>query len=568
MRRALPLVALLALAFPSGASAGSDADVVHISITNSTASALMLQNPQLSSNNCWATKSGGGFNCQSGPQNEIDPGTTADLYVVPNGGVLIDAIGGVTYIADDPNYGFYGSGIEIPFQNVAFTPNKSSCTSLLYFQCTGFNFNSGGSELVITATVTASGTCPGSEQGPCEWSADEMWGGGGTGNGQFNSPQSVSLDGRPLVYVSDTNNSRVQEFTDDGAWLTTFGSSGGGSGQFLQLAGVAGDPRVQAGGDGKVYALDSDQNTVTTFDQSGAFVSEVGLPLNQPTALAVGPNGHLYITDTGNNRVVEVDPQSFTIVNAFGSMGGGPGQFLVPAGIDVDANGEIYVADSSNNRVEQFKPDGTFDGAIGSPGTGLGQFSTPWGVAVLPSGAIAVSDVGNNRIQLFSGPAHPIVAWGDLGTAAGEFNAPLGLAADADGNIYVADTNNNRIQRFSRSTSQVTLSAPPRSAAPRKLALRARNGRVRVALRCTNSGGAKRCIGAVTLHSRRGLFGTGRFSIPNHRRTVVSFGLTRDGRRRLARRHVITGHLIVHTRQRGGRVHMTHERDVAVRRAR
>ena len=68
-----------------------------------------------------------------------------------------------------------------------------------------------------------------------------QWGSQGTGNGQFSFPTGVPTDATGNVYVADTENRRIQKFTDTGSYLTQWGSLGSGDGQFDYPAGVATD---------------------------------------------------------------------------------------------------------------------------------------------------------------------------------------------------------------------------------------------------------------------------------------------------------------------------------------
>src|SRR5437870_8169714 len=58
------------------------------------------------------------------------------------------------------------------------------------------------------------------------------WGSFGSGDGQFNQPRGVAVDGSGNVFVDDTGNNRIQKFTNTGTFVTKWGSFGGGNGQF------------------------------------------------------------------------------------------------------------------------------------------------------------------------------------------------------------------------------------------------------------------------------------------------------------------------------------------------
>ena len=74
------------------------------------------------------------------------------------------------------------------------------------------------------------------------------------------------------------------------------------------------------------------------------------------------------------------------------------------SGIAVDARGHVFVADTGNNRVQVFDSAGNFLLKWGVQGDEKGQFNEPRGVAVDKTGArVYAADTGNNRIQVFQG---------------------------------------------------------------------------------------------------------------------------------------------------------------------
>ena len=77
------------------------------------------------------------------------------------------------------------------------------------------------------------------------------WGSSGSGDGQFNYPYGVAVDSSGNVYVADTTNNRIQKFSSEGTFITKWGSVGSGDGQFYYPTGVAVDPL------GYVYVADT-----------------------------------------------------------------------------------------------------------------------------------------------------------------------------------------------------------------------------------------------------------------------------------------------------------------------
>ena len=72
----------------------------------------------------------------------------------------------------------------------------------------------------------------------------------GSGQGQFQQPSSVAVDGAGFGYVTDMGLHRVQVFQGDGTFVSMFGSTGSGPGQFSGAAAIEFDP------DGRLIVLD------------------------------------------------------------------------------------------------------------------------------------------------------------------------------------------------------------------------------------------------------------------------------------------------------------------------
>src|SRR6266571_7791907 len=114
--------------------------------------------------------------------------------------------------------------------------------------------------------------------------------------------------------------------------------------------------------------------------------SAKSLGLDHPDALAAGPDANLYVTDL-SQRVTVISPAG-KVLRRWGKTGTGPGEFKfitndptaptdVAGRIAVGRNGMVYVSDSGNDRVQVFTPQGRFIRQIGSYGSGKGQFFFP-----------------------------------------------------------------------------------------------------------------------------------------------------------------------------------------------
>jgi DNA-binding beta-propeller fold protein YncE len=155
------------------------------------------------------------------------------------------------------------------------------------------------------------------------------------------------------------------------------------------------------------------------------------------------------VTDMLNHRIQIFEGTGPKLLKTLGSKGAGAGQLLFPRGCAANEDGEVFVCDQGNHRIVVFNAlTMTYVRTFGSRGQNAGQFNTPLSVTVDLDQRILVSDK-NHRVQVFDKDAQLLFQFGSKGRKKEQFNYPAALAVDDESHIFVCDTNNSRVQVFS-----------------------------------------------------------------------------------------------------------------------
>ena len=202
-----------------------------------------------------------------------------------------------------------------------------------------------------------------------------------------------------------------------------------------------------------VFVVDRENSRIEEFDTNGTFINKwYGVSANdkfkRPEDITFSPFG-IFITDTGNSRVLKVDDK-FNLIKQWGTKGTGNGQFIHPHAIDVDSKGNVYVGVLNQPGVQVFDSNGTYLTRWGSSGTGPGQFSIPQEhIAVDKNDYIYIVDGASNpRVQKFFTNGTLVAIIGTKGSGDGQLLKPEHVSIDEHGNLYVVDRGNARMQVF------------------------------------------------------------------------------------------------------------------------
>ena len=184
----------------------------------------------------------------------------------------------------------------------------------------------------------------------------------------------------------------------------------------------------------------------------------------EPSGIVADEDGNVFVTDTGNDRVVHLRYQNDTLrwMGEFGSAGEGRDTLSDPTAIALGASGALYICDSGNDRIVIMSQDGERLGTIGGEG-GI-DLRDIAGIAVVEEGdpwiardrAFAViSDLDGRRLSrtTTSGELELSIEASELPVDGATFGA---LAIDFYGNVYALDRAGARVHKFDRELRYVT----------------------------------------------------------------------------------------------------------------
>jgi sugar lactone lactonase YvrE len=251
------------------------------------------------------------------------------------------------------------------------------------------------------------------------------------------------VDSRGNLWVADSKNNRIQEFDSRGNFIADFGRAGSFQGGFNEPWSLA----VDQGGN--IYVTDTwnhriekygpDFTYLGTWGQASTTDTPTLYDLFGPRDVLISSDGTLWITDTGNKRLLHYSAAGEAL-GSYGSEGSAPGQFSEPVGLAQDAQGNLYVADTWNARIQKFTPDMQPISQFPVDWTSRDILSKPY-LAVLKDGRILTTDPATGKLLLFQADGTPVGSWQPLPDS-----EPVGVAAMPDGGFAFSDVARNEVE--------------------------------------------------------------------------------------------------------------------------
>jgi RHS repeat-associated protein len=298
-----------------------------------------------------------------------------------------------------------------------------------------------------------------------------QFGSAGEGPAELSSPSAVTVEANGYVFVADTANNRVDEFAANGTFVKAFGwgvatgkeklevctaeckagLSGSGKGELSAPQGIAYDPANEL-----LYVSDTGNNRIVNFTLAGKLglngFGEKGageLQFNSPQGITAEPSGNLWIADRGNKRLEAVTDKGKYVAVA----GVGQGEYEDVA----VCSGKLYATDYAGERVDEVGTEGTETilKSFGWRSSENGRFEQVSRLACDPkTNDLYVTDQHANHIESWTTSGSYLETFGASGSGTnGQFKTPLGIAFSTGGTAYVADSANNRMQEITASNA-------------------------------------------------------------------------------------------------------------------
>lgn len=167
-------------------------------------------------------------------------------------------------------------------------------------------------------------------------------------------------------------------------------------------------------------------------------VRRVQTGLMQPRGVAVGPDGTVYVADTGHKQVVMLSSTG----ELTGTISGGGQPFAEPFDLDVDAQGQLYVLDATTAQIAVFDAQGNYLHDVPAPAPLLDRSR---GLHVDAQGRIWVADTPGGRVVAFGQDGQTVL---EIPVWPGEDSQPTDMVVAPDGAIFIADSGLNKLVHF------------------------------------------------------------------------------------------------------------------------
>ena len=253
----------------------------------------------------------------------------------------------------------------------------------------------------------------------------------GSNDNELYAAAGLALDEvNQLIYIADTENSRIQVVSFEGKFLKRFGQD------------ILKRPWGISVTEDNVFVTDLNLHALLQFRKkdcklvrrTGIFGSEEG-QLDVPHGLCSDYNGDVYVAEPRNNRV-SVFSKQLQFLKCLGTQ-----QLKSPRDVKVTPN-SVVILDWSPNCIHFYSRSGDLLSSCVTQGED-GMVCNPQFFCLDTTGNILITDYRRHDVKILSPSGHLIHVIGKEGHGRGEFYYPYGICVLELGTIFVVSFNGN-----------------------------------------------------------------------------------------------------------------------------
>jgi len=271
------------------------------------------------------------------------------------------------------------------------------------------------------------------------------------------SPTQTGSDNSGCIFITDNKNDRVQKFDLNGNFLLSFNGRSEEYHKLKKPSGIAVTTVVSgewsADTRPMVFVADRDNDRIQAFNLFGNFLFSFGErhDIKRPEQISIGLfysysdasyscTKAVYVADEKKDRIAIFDYEGNLLSTISGlkdpegvfalnhSQGSGSGQI------------SIYIANTGKDTV------GVYTSAL-TPTLSIKGFDDPRAVCADNRGYIYVSDSKNDAVKKYNGYGQLLMTFTGMNTTA--LDKPAGICLDNNGNLWIVDEKNERILKIS-----------------------------------------------------------------------------------------------------------------------
>jgi len=179
--------------------------------------------------------------------------------------------------------------------------------------------------------------------------------GGAANAAQLRQPHSIAFDRQGRLLICDIGNHRIRRVDLGTGKIETWAGTGERK-PTPNGAPIAGTPlngprAIAVAPDGTLYLALREGNAVLRIDPAAGRIFHVAEKLSGPKGIAWSPDQSLYLADTESHSIKRIDLKSGAITTVVSGL-------ARPHGIFVSSAGTVYIGDSEAHRIRVLQPEG------------------------------------------------------------------------------------------------------------------------------------------------------------------------------------------------------------------